>query len=51
MTVLRDVWKMLERCVRKCDSHQGDLKGIRQVCQSMERCDGHGGDVKVLGQV
>ena len=28
---------------RKCDSHQGDVKGIRKVCQLMERCDGHGG--------
>ena len=32
--------------VRKCDSHQGDVKGIRKVCQLMDRCDGHGGDVK-----
>ena len=37
--------------VRKCDSHQGDVKGISKVCQWMERCDGHGGDIKVLGEV
>ena len=24
----------------KSDSHQGDVKGIRQVCQLMERSDG-----------
>ena len=23
----------------KNDSHQGDVKGIRQVCQLMEMCD------------
>ena len=30
--------------VRKCDSQQGGVKGIRKVlvCQLMERCDGHG---------
>ena len=28
--------------VRKCDSYQGGVKGIRKsVCQLMERCDGH----------
>ena len=32
--------------VRKCDSHQGGMKGIRKMCQLMERCDCHGGDVK-----
>ena len=37
--------------VRKCDSHQGGLKGIRKVSQLIERSDGHGGDVKVLGEV
>ena len=37
--------------VRRCDSHQGDVKGIGKVSQSMERCDGHRGDVKVLGEV
>ena len=34
--------------VRKC---QGDVKGIRKVCQLMERCDGHGGDLKVPEEV
>ena len=29
--------------VRKCDSHQGDVKGIIRVFQLMERCDGLGG--------
>ena len=32
---------------RKCDSHQGGVKGIKRECQLMERCDGHdhwGGD-------
>ena len=37
--------------VRKCDSHQGDVKGVRKVYQLMEKCDGHGGDLKVLGEV
>ena len=37
--------------VRKCDSHQGDVKGIRNMCQLMERCDGHGGDIKGCGKV
>ena len=32
--------------VRKCDSHQGGVKGIRKTCQLMKRCDGHVGDVK-----
>ena len=37
--------------VRKCDSHQGGVKGIRKVWQLMERCGGYGGDVKVHGEV
>ena len=37
--------------VRKCDSHQGDVKDIKKVCQLMERCDDHVGDVKVIGEV
>ena len=37
--------------VSMCDSHQGGVKGIRNVCQLMERCDGHRGDVKVLGEM
>ena len=28
---------------RKCDSHQRDVKGIREVCQLTERCDGYKG--------
>ena len=32
--------------VRKCDSHQGGVKGIRKVFQLMEMCDGHVGGVK-----
>ena len=34
----------------KCDSHQGGVKGITNVCQLMERCDGHGGGVKGCGE-
>ena len=37
--------------VRKCDSHQGNVKGIRKVCQLMEKCHGHGGEVKMLEEV
>ena len=37
--------------VRKCDSHQGGVKGIRKVCQLMERCYMVMGDVKVLEEV
>ena len=37
--------------VRKCDSHQGDVKGIRKVCQLTERCDCHMGGVKGCGEV
>ena len=37
--------------VRKCASHEGGMKCIKQVCQLMERYDGHGGDVKVLEEV
>ena len=28
--------------VGKCDSHQGDVKSIKKVCQLMERCDDYG---------
>ena len=35
--------------VRKCDSHQGGVKGIKKVCQLIERCDGHGEGVKGCG--
>ena len=37
--------------VRKCDSHQGGVKGIKKVCQLMERWDGHRGGVKGCGEV
>ena len=37
--------------VRKCDSHYGGVKGIRNVCQLMESCDGHVGGVKGCGEV
>ena len=37
--------------VRKCDSHQGDVKYIRKVCQLLERYDDYGGDVRVLREV
>ena len=36
---------------RRCDSHQGGVKGIRKVYQLMERCDDHGGDLKVIWEV
>ena len=39
------------KVVRKCDSHQGDAKGIKKLCQLMERCDGHVGGVKGCGEV
>ena len=32
--------------VRKSDSHQGGVTGIRKVCQFMERSDGYVGGVK-----
>ena len=37
--------------VRMCDSHQGDVKGNRKVCQLMERCDAHERSVQELGEV
>ena len=37
--------------LRKCDSHQGGVKGIKHECQLMERCDGHGGDARGCGKV
>ena len=27
--------------LKKDDSHQGGVKGIKHECQLMERCDGH----------
>ena len=37
--------------VRKCDSHQGGVKGIRKVCQLMARRDGHLEGIKGCGEV
>ena len=37
--------------VKKCDSHQGGVKGIKNECQLMERCDGHVGSVRRCGKV
>ena len=31
---------------RKCDSHQGGVKGIKNECQLTERSDSHGGGVR-----
>ena len=41
-----------ETIVRRCDSSQGGVKGIKQECQLMERCDGHdhGGGVRECGK-
>ena len=36
---------------RECGSPEGDVKGIRKVCQLVGRCDDHGGDVRRLGEV
>ena len=48
----KEVWEgvLLDR---RCDSHQGGVKGIQNVCQLMERCDchGHGGGIRVCGKV
>ena len=32
---------MYHLLLRKCDSHQGGVKGIKHKCQLIERCDGH----------
>ena len=37
--------------VRKCNGHQGGVKGIQKMEQSLERCDGHVGGVKGCGEV
>ena len=37
--------------IRKYDSHQGGVKGIRKVCQLMKWCDAHGRSVHALGEV
>ena len=42
---------------KKCNSHLGGVKGIKNECKLMERCDGHGGGVRgwrgvmVIGEV
>ena len=36
---------------RKCGSHQGGVKCIRNVCQLMERCDNYRGGVMGWGEV
>ena len=36
---------------RKCDRHQGGLKGIKNECKLMERCVGHGEGVLGWGGV
>ena len=57
MTSIKKVCQLIERCyghegdmkvigggvtvVRKCDSHQGGVKGIRKVCQLIKRYDYH----------
>ena len=43
--------------VRRCDSPQGGVNGIKNECQLMERYDGHSGGVRgwrgvmVIGEV
>ena len=46
-----DVRRHLEgmTVVRKCDSHQGGVKGIRKVCQLIERCDAQIRSVQSVG--
>ena len=36
--------------VRKCDTHQGGVKGVRKIFQLMERCDDHMERVKGCGE-
>ena len=45
----REVLELFKGCHQEgmvvdseCDSHQGGVKGIKEVCQLVERCDGHG---------
>ena len=40
-----------ETVVRRCDSSQGGVKGVRNRFQLMERYDGRGDDVSVCGKV
>ena len=37
--------------VRRCDSSQGGVKGVRNRIQLMERYGGRGEDVRVCGKV
>ena len=39
--------------LRRTDSHQGGVNGIKHECQLTERCDGpdHGGGVREFGKV
>ena len=46
----KEVWEG-ETVDRKCDSHQRDLNGIREVCQLTERCDGYEVWVRRRGKV
>ena len=34
---------------RRCDSLQGGVKDVRNVCQLIEMCDAHGRSVQELG--
>ena len=40
-----------ETVVRRCDSSQGGVKGIRNLFQLMEGYDSNGGDLRVCGKV
>ena len=53
MTVIGEVKWLVSSGLRKCDSHQGGVKGIKHEYQLVERCDGHdhGGDVAECGKV
>ena len=37
--------------VRKYDSLQVGVKGIKKVCQLIERCDGHVEGVQICGEI
>ena len=40
-----------ETVVRRCDSSQGGVKGVRNRFQLMEMYGGHGEDIRVCGKV
>ena len=45
--VWQEVCQLVGRCDgRKCNSHQGGVKYLKNECQLMERCDGHGEGVR-----